>query len=125
MATREGVALGNQARLEFVFNDASLHYVLTSPSGPVGRDLARRAIDVTNRAKINASGRPGPRVDTGRLRASIAWRLVTDAGGLQAHVGTNVEYAYYLEVTGVGAAGIRYPFLAPALVAAEGSTIVR
>ena len=45
-----------------------------------------------------------PHVDTGRLRASIATRVVT----MNAEVGTNVEYARKHEKD--------YPFLKPALV---------
>jgi HK97 gp10 family phage protein len=55
-------------------------------------------------------------VDTGRLRASITWRLGKDARGLVGIVGTNVEYAPFLEF------GTRYmaaqPFLRPALASA-------
>ncbi len=45
--------------------------LLESPSGPVARDLQRRGLRIESQAKINASGRPGPNVDTGRLRSSI------------------------------------------------------
>jgi len=65
----------------------------------------------------NPEGR-GPRVDTGRLRSSIAWGIFDDDTSLYARIGTNVEYGYHLEV------GLRngntYPYLSPALVAARG-----
>ncbi len=80
-----------------VLDHSAIQAVLTSPDGPVARDLIRRAQRVTEQAKVNASGRPGPNVDTGRLRSSIHWRLVTGPGGLYAEVGTTVSYARGLE----------------------------
>lgn len=118
-----GIFEGEHAAMTFRWNEAAIHQTFFSPYGPVAKDLARRAIKVESAAKLNASGRPGPKVQTGRLRASIAWRIVPDPEGLAAEIGTNVEYAYYLEVTGVGAAQIRYPFLKPALPAAGGGSI--
>ncbi len=84
-----------------------LRNLLESEQGPVARDLAKRA----NRCQ-GAARRLCP-VDTGRLRASIGWRLEHDGRGLVAYVGTNVKYAAYVEF------GTRYtraqPFLRPAL----------
>jgi len=107
---------------------AALAALLNGPHGGVARDLARRAIRVQNQAKINATGGQvagannpegrGPRVDTGRLRSSIAWELREEGGSLSARIGTNVEYGYYLE-TGLRN-GATYPFLKPALAAARG-----
>lgn len=99
-----------------VFNRDALDSLLRSPQGPVGLDLARRAINVQSQAKVNASGRPGPIPRTGRLRASIAFEVVTDDAGLVARVGTNVEYAGYVEL-GTDRAP-PYPYLRPALPAA-------
>ncbi len=96
----------------------ALTALLTGPSGGVARMLAAKAVRVQNQAKINASGRPGPRVRTGRLRSSIAWELRTVNGVLVARVGTNVVYALPLE-TGLRN-GVKYPFLGPALKAAAG-----
>lgn len=102
----------------FVLNPAGLATVLAGPEGPVARDLLRRAIRVESQAKLNASGRPGPRVQTGRLRASITHQIVRSPAGLEARIGTRVHYAPYLEF---GTDRARpYPFLRPALrVAAE------
>ena len=90
---------------------AALRALLTSRSGPVARDLARRAARVETRAKVLAP------VDTGRLRSSITWALLVDGRGLYAEVGTNVLYAIYQEL------GTRHhrpqPFLVPALAAAR------
>lgn len=110
--------------------------LLNDPRSGIARDLGRRAVRVQNAAKLNATGRTvvgannpggrGPRVDTGRLRSSIAWEIRRDfskardtgGSGLIARVGTNVEYGYYLE-TGLRN-GATYPFLKPALPAARG-----
>lgn len=43
------------------------------------------------RAKLNASGRPGPKVQTDRLRSSITHKVSPDKK--EGVVGTNVEYA--------------------------------
>jgi hypothetical protein len=80
-----------------VFNDAAIQALLRDPLGPVGRDLTRRAINVESAAKLNASGRPGPNVDTGRLRSSISHELVQGPEGLVARIGSTVEYARFVE----------------------------
>lgn len=104
-------------------NRTAMTQLLYGPQGAVARDLNRRAIRVQNAAKLNATGRAvegannpegrGPKVQLGRLRASIAVDVREDAQGLVARVGTNVEYGYYLE-TGLRG-GRTYPFLKPAL----------
>jgi hypothetical protein len=88
--------------------------LLSGQNGAVARELARRAVKVTNQAKLNATDRPGPRVDTGRLRSSITWEVRESRGTIVARIGTNVEYGFYLE-TGLTRNGRRFPFLAPAL----------
>lgn len=97
-----------------IWDDIALRVALATAEG---RDLARRAIQVESAAKVNASGRPGPNVRTGRLRASISWRLGEDYLGLYADIGSNVEYAGYVE-NGTDRAPA-YPFLKPALEAAR------
>jgi HK97 gp10 family phage protein len=91
-------------------DDAALHELFRSPRGPVGMDLARRAVKVDREAKHLCP------VDTGRLRSSIMNQLATDERGLLALIGTNVDYAIYQEL------GTRFmpaqPFLRPALRAA-------
>lgn len=81
-----------------VFNDLALQRLLEGPEGQVAVDLERRAINVESQAKVNATGaNGGPRVQTGRLRASIRHQLDRDARGLVARIGSNVEYARYVE----------------------------
>lgn len=77
--------------------------------------MTKACLLVENTAKQNASGRPGPKVDTGRLRSSITNRLDIEDDKLIGIVGTNVEYASYLEF---GTSKMQaYPFLFPALEA--------
>ncbi len=100
---------------------SEIDLLLSSPQGFVARDLLRRGTLIESQAKINATGRQyqsglrGPRVRTGRLRASITHALGQDARGLYVDVGTNVVYGRYLEL-GLRN-GKRYPFLEPALEA--------
>lgn len=103
---------------DVIFDEVALREFLSGPNGDVARDLGRRAEAVASQAKVNASGRPGPNVDTGRLRSSISWRLGEDASGLYADIGTGVPYGRILEL-GLTRNGQRYPFLEPALEAAR------
>lgn len=96
----------------FQLDTVAIEEMLRGPYGPVAQDLARRAIRTESQAKLNASGRPGPNVRTGRLRGSIAWRLGSDEQGAFADIGTQVVYAHYVEML--------YPYLLPALSAAQG-----
>lgn len=75
------------------------------------KQLTRLGIDVQNRARQLCP------VDTGRLRSSVnSSGLARDAKGSYVEVGTNVEYAAYVEF------GTRYqraqPYLRPALAEA-------
>lgn len=106
------------ADIDIHFDQAALRALLTSRQGPVARDLSRRAIRVESSAKLHASGRPGPMVRTGRLRGSITWALGEDTQGLFADIGSNVEYAGFVE-NGTDRAR-PYPYLRPALAAASG-----
>lgn len=105
-----------------VLNDLAIDHLLNDEDGMVGQDLRRRALNVESQAKLNASGRPGPNVDTGRLRSSITNELVRRSDGtLVARVGTNVEYARWVEEGGdpPQSRGPGYPYLRPALEAAR------
>lgn len=59
-----------------------------------GSIVAKSALIIERQAKINATGRPGPKVQTGRLRASIVVEVLTRT---LARVGTNVFYAPFVE----------------------------
>lgn len=92
-------------------DQSALHELLASPAGPVGKDLARRAVQVSRAAQHLCP------VDTGRLRASITWEMGADSLGLLAMVGSDVEYAPFVEL---GTSRMRaQPFLRPALTAAS------
>lgn len=100
-----------------VWNAAELELLLRSPSGAIAADLLRRGIRVQAAAKNFATGAGGgPHVRTGRLRSSISTVLGADAESVFCDVGSNVEYAGYVEL------GTRYmrarPYLRPALPAA-------
>ena len=92
-------------------NGAALTELFESPSGEVAKDLQRRALQV-ERAAIR-----GCPVDTGRLRSSITNEVGQDGEGLVAVIGTNVEYAPYVELGTSKMAA--QPFLLPALEAGQ------
>lgn len=72
-------------------NDAALAVLLRSPSGPVGRDLERRALHVATDARQNASGEIIG-IDTGDLIGGIHHDLREDALGLFATVSTPARH---------------------------------
>ena len=41
--------------MSLVFNEAALNFLLESPDGPVGRDLERRVINITQLVRDNAT----------------------------------------------------------------------
>ncbi len=95
--------------------------------------IGRAALAVERQAKINASGRPGPRVQSNRLRSSITTGIESYT---QAKVGTNVYYAPYVEFGHANRVGKEriaffftyamrprtpaYPFLYPAVEQCKG-----
>ena len=108
-----------------VWNEAAFRQLTRTRLGPVGRDLERRAIRVTQRMKQNASGRPGPNIRTGTLINAIALLQVGEDGdGLFADVGTfknrvfkrGWDYSRLLEDPTYGSAA-RYPYMVRALEA--------
>ena len=80
-----------------IWDDIKLSLYFRDPFDSIGADLDRRAIQVETAAKQNASGRPGPNVITGRLRASIHWIPGEDEIGQYRDIGTNVYYAKWVE----------------------------
>ncbi len=73
------------------------------PAGPIVRMLERQGFRVQSVAT-----RLCP-VDTGRLQASITFEVLSDSRGLVVFIGSNVEYAIYVEFD--------QPYLRPALSA--------
>lgn len=100
-----------------VFDTGALEELLNGPSGPIAGDLLYRAIRVEAAAKNFATGQGGgPRVRTGRLRSSISHVIGKDAQSVYADIGSNVEYAAWVEL---GTSRAKpYPYLRPALPAA-------
>lgn len=112
--------------VELQFDPAGLFWMLEREDGELMRDLRRRAQNVVREARRNARGAPvpgatnpegrGPNWVTRNLYHSIYYVIVKDAQGKYAEIGSDVEYAYYLE-TGVRGTGNIFPFLTPALSA--------
>jgi hypothetical protein len=71
----------------FVANKAGMNYVLRSPEGEVGRYFNKLGQRLTRLAKAQVG------VDTGRLRASINYRVARGATGLVVTVGSNNRIA--------------------------------
>jgi hypothetical protein len=122
MASRNGSAIGAEARASFEgfhWNEAEYEKLL---KGPVVADLVRRAIRVQAAARTGWSAPPSmpggkPAVRTGLLRGSIAWRIGADAISPFVDVGTAVQYGIFVEIGTKNMAA--RPFLVPALEAAR------
>jgi HK97 gp10 family phage protein len=91
----------------FRFDDEGLRDLFDSRDGPIAKDLLRRTLRVESGAK-----RLCP-VDTGRLRSSITHAVEQDEQGLVGRIGTDVDYAPFVEL-GTSRAPAQ-PFLRPAL----------
>jgi len=102
-----------------------------SLGGPIGRDIQRRGLRVTRQMKQNASGRPGPQIQTQNLYNAIAFlRFSVDSEGIHADIGTQNHrmlrrgYNYALILEGLFPRGGAppdgaYPFMARSLEAAR------
>lgn len=97
------------ADVDLRLDRAAIDDLLNSADGPVGRAVIRSTARIERTAK-----RICP-VDTGRLRSSITRSLGRDSRGLFGEVGSNVEYAVYVEL-GTSRAQAQ-PYLRPALAA--------
>lgn len=65
-----------------------------------GEFLERVGAKIVNKAKHNANGRPGPMRQSGRLGASLAYKLVDASPVTQMEVGSIVEpvkYSFFVE----------------------------
>lgn len=94
------------------FDQAAIDKLFESPAGPIGKALVRSTVRIERTAKQLCP------VDTGRLRASITHALDRDSRGLVGVVGTDVNYAPYVEL-GTSRSGAQ-PFLRPALASEVG-----
>jgi len=94
-------------------HEPALDELLEGTDGPVAAYLSRLGVAGESAAKQNASGRPGPNVQTGRLRSSIRWVVGRDGAGLYLDIGSDVEYAGFVE-EGTDRAPA-YPYLRPVL----------
>lgn len=96
-----------EARIRY--DAKAIDKLFDSPAGPIGKAIVGATVRIERRAKQLCP------VDTGRLRSSITHALDRDARGLVGVVGTDVDYAAYVEL-GTSKAGAQ-PFLRPALAA--------
>lgn len=105
-----------------VWNTAALESLVNGPMGGTARFLERKAVEIENIAKQNASvadgvpperrtGGPGLRRVTGAGVGSIAHEVSVDGHGLYARIGTNLFYMAIQELQG------EYVWLLPALEA--------
>lgn len=95
-----------------MWDQQALDELFKSPQGPIGKELLRIGTRIERGAKRRCP------VDTGRLRASVNHDLEVDARGLVVKVGTDVDYAGYVEF---GTQHTRaQPFLIPALISEVG-----
>lgn len=65
------------------------------------RGMQKVVITLSDQAKLNATARPGPQVDTGRLRSSITGTVRNEGASLIGVIGSNVIYARIHELGGV------------------------
>lgn len=92
---------------------AAVKTLLTSRQGGAVHDMLRRGFLVETQAKRNLAGIGGPkRIDTGRLRASIATQVIGKGGRPIVVVGTNVRYARLVH-DGTGIYGSRHQRIRP------------
>ncbi len=97
--------------LDVRINQFALDSYMAEQGGDVWRELQRRALRVESLASQLCP------VDTGRLSNSITHEMGVDADGPYSDVGTNVEYALFVELGTSRAAA--QPYLRPALEAAK------
>lgn len=92
------------ARVEF--DEAGMFELLESETGPVGRDILRRTLNVEAAAVMYCE------VDEGRARASIDHEIGRDEHGLYGRVGSNLDYFIHIE-RGTGLFEEAIPGVAP------------
>lgn len=93
----------------FVFDPEAMKVLLASEDGPIAKNILKKCVMIERRAKELCP------VDTGRLRNSISSELRTENDNLVGIVGTDVEYAPFVEFGTVRMDA--QPFLIPAAYA--------
>lgn len=83
-----------------VIDEKALHALLSSPSGPVAKELGRIGARIEGRAKELLGGEL-VHVDTGRLRSSTTWKLFTRGNQIGVAIGSGVHYAIPIHEGGV------------------------
>lgn len=77
--------------------------------------ITMAGLAVERQAKVNASGRPGPNVQTGNLRRSITTKATKGFGTYEAEVSATMVYARAVEFGHPRwKPGVKYPYLGPA-----------
>lgn len=82
---------------------ASLRRAASTAPRQVARVVQHHGMLLQTRVRANASGRPGPRAQTGDYRRSIALTTSTQGDAVSAEVGTNMPQAWRLEAGFTGA----------------------
>jgi hypothetical protein len=95
-------------------NTKQIAFILSSPNGPLAKDLIKRGKRVESRAKRNLAGGHGAprRIDTGLLRASISSNLIFMYPALGVRVGSGVKYARFVH-DGTGLYGPKKTLIRP------------
>ena len=96
-----------------------LQAIISQFPDQVDRAVEKAARRIEAQAKENASGRPGPEVDTGLLRNSIT---VTEVAPLTRDIGPTVSYGMFVELG--TSHNAPYAFLLPAFMQHAGSVVV-
>lgn len=93
-----------------VLDGAALQRLMTSPSGPVGKELLRRGRNVETLAKRLCPVRKMS--GGGQLRASIMHYLAITSAGLVCYIGTPLNYARHV-IEGSGIYGPQGAYIVP------------
>ena len=96
-----------------------LDHLLLSRDGPVGVEMERIGAVVEAAAKVLCPVSNLPWDSTGELQASITHTVDASTSGPVVRVGTDVEYAVYVEFGAPAINQTGTPFLRPALHAAK------
>lgn len=68
--------------MSIVFNEAALHFLLEDEAGPVGQDLRRRSINITELVRDNAT-----KILVMMPREAVDFHISSGDNGLQSEIG--------------------------------------